>query len=57
MSDFKFEVMYMPMNSGTFYNDMFGEVLTALLAFSFFAAASISTRTLKTMEEPDEERI
>ena len=44
---FKFEMMYMPMDSGTFQNDMFAEILTTLLAFAFLAVASLATRMLK----------
>jgi len=46
---FKFEMMYMPMDSGTFHNDMFAEVVTALLAFSLLSAANIATGVLSTI--------
>ena len=54
---FKFEMMYMPMDSGTFHNDMFAEVIAALLAFSLLSAANIATRVLSTMSDPDEQKI
>ena len=54
---FKFEMMYMPMDSGTFQNDNFAEVLTALLAFTCLAVANVPTRILQLIADPNEPRI
>ena len=54
---FKFDLMYMPMNSGMFRNDMYSEVCYAVLGFALLAVVKIVTRVTSTMEEPQEKQL
>ena len=39
---FKFELMYMPMDSGIFRNDMYAEVVNSLMVFTLMTIANIA---------------
>lgn len=54
---FKFELMYMPMDSKEFHNDMYAEVVNGLMAFTLLTIANLATRILNSMADPDESRI
>ena len=54
---FKFDLMYMPMNSNVFRNDLYAEVCYAVLGFTMLALSKIATRFTSTMEDPNENSI
>jgi hypothetical protein len=39
-------MMYMPMNTGEFYNDLYAEVIGALSVFTVYAFVSIGNRII-----------
>ena len=53
-SSFDLQLMYMPMNSKTFHNDAFAEVITSVMAFMLLALANLGSSVMKSMEGPDE---
>lgn len=55
--DFRIDMMYMPMNTVEFQNDLFSEVVTALGSFTMLAVANLGPRVLDALADPDEKRI
>lgn len=54
---FKFEILYMPMDSGEFKNDLYAEVVFSLAAFTMLAIANIGSRFISSLADVDEQRI
>ena len=50
-------MMYMPMNTVAFQNDLYSEVVTALGSFAMLAIANLGPRVLDSLADPDEARI
>lgn len=45
-SKFSFELMYMPMNTGPFYNNLYSEVIGALTTFTVYAFVMLAGRII-----------
>ena len=54
VDDFKFQLMYMPMDSKSFYNDNFAEVVGSLIPFMIYATMSVTKTTIGMAETAKE---
>ena len=55
--EFSFELMYMPMNTGPFYNDGYSEVVGALASFTIYAFVLLPGRVVSELSDSRESRI
>ena len=56
-TDYNFQLMYMPMDSEPFYNDLFAEVLTAVFPAVIYVFINIVHRIMYVTGDPNEEKI
>ena len=54
---YSFQLMYMPMNSQTFYNDAYAEVLAVLLTLTTFVFVNVITDFLQLTGTAEEQSV
>ena len=55
--DYNFQLMYMPMDTGIFYNDFFWEVIGAMLPIVYLSIVKLSLSTISTIGDVNHESI
>ena len=52
VTNYNFQVMYMPMNTGIYHEDGFGRVIAAMLPIVFGAIVKLAGSTIKFSGDP-----
>lgn len=55
--DYSIQMMYMPMNSKSFENNNFAEVIATLIPFTLYASVKLASRIISEADSTDEKRI
>ena len=53
--DFNFQVMYMPLDTGVFYNDGFVKVLSSMMPIAFVAILKLATQVVTYSSSSEDE--
>jgi len=56
-ANFSFELMYMPMDSNVFRNDVYAEVCAVIGAFALYTIIQLGSRVVEGIADPEEQRI